>query len=58
MQRRRLCQERGSLSAWYWKEKGLQGLSTSDWGISQLRSWPYLEVVEFIITKDLVVILV
>lgn len=58
MQTGRLCQERGSLSAWYWKERGPQGLSTGNWGISQLCSQPYLEVVEFIITKDLVVILV
>lgn len=58
MQTGRLCQETGSLSAWYWTERGPQGLSTRDWGISQLCRQPYLEVVEFIITKDLVVILV
>lgn len=53
-----LCQERGSLSAWHWMERGPQGLSTRDWGIPLLCSQPYLEVVEFIIAKDLVVILV
>lgn len=58
MQTGRLYQEKGSLSAWYWMERGPQRPSRMAWKIPQLCSQPYLEVVEFIITKDLVVILV
>lgn len=58
MQTGGLRQERSSLPAWCWTERGPQGPSTMDWKIPQLCSQPYLEVVEFIITKDLVVILV
>ena len=53
-----MSEETVSLSAWYWMERGPQGLSTRDWGISQPCSQPYLEVVQFVIAKDLVVILV